>query len=238
VYKRKYGKKRRRKNKNSGFSVFPLVRVNLGHPHRVAMVYWGKGSPKEYRLDYLDPHELRSFWRMSKSEMAEYLRKFFNRHHRKPRCQKGVTEISNLSYVDIVSHVSYNSLICVVGRWTSLSVEIVKTVHIESFLRQFYLQLEKVFTESGKVKTLEAVINPKNINNLGPHLLSNIAKWAGVDSTELHVSHVIRFFEKIYPPLRRLAYEHDHRRFKTMYHFMKSLNEVWLPKDEQINLRR
>ena len=236
--KRKKSKKKRTRNRRSlDFAVYPLAKVNLGHPPRIAMVYWGKGRPKEYRLDFLDLHEVKAFWQMSRVDMAKYLKIFFNRHHRKPRCQKGPTEPLNLSYVDAFSHTNYNWLIGIVARWSNFSsVEEVRTIHNEQFLKQFYPTLERMFTHNGKIRSLESVLEIKNMECLSQHLIGNIAKWAHVDYKHLHISNVHLFFERIYPPLRRLAYDHQHRKLKSLYSFSKILNEVWFPRDEQMNI--
>jgi hypothetical protein len=220
------------------FDVYPVMKINFSHPPRLAMVYWGKGRPKEYRLDYLSNLELKTFWQMSKLEKAEYLAKLFNRHHRLPRCQDGITEPSNLSYVDIVSHVSYNCLISITARWSSLPVEKVRTTHLEQFLHQFYQSFEKLFVCDEKVKRIESVLFDVNMSDLSPHFIGNIARWAHLDYKFVHVSNVHLFIERIYPPIRRLAYDYQNDKLRSLATFIGSLNQIWLPRDEQMIIRQ
>jgi hypothetical protein len=227
-----YGKKR-------AFRVFPSDTLNWNKPSRSAIVDWGKGEIKEYKLDYLSNYELRHFWRMENSDKADYLCKYFNRHHRKPRCQKGLTENSNLSYVDIESHIGYNRLISVVARWSNLSIEMVQTEHLAKFLRKVYPSLERRMTNpvTFKLRSLENLLERKNLDDISPFFIANVAKWTGLEFESVLLSDVRHFLEYIYHPIKRLAYDHDLGRLKSLVGFIKTLNKIWLPIDDQIFFR-
>ncbi len=230
----------KKKNKQSKFAVYPKVRVSRHCLHRVALVYWGSGPPKEYRLDHLSNFEVRRFWVMSKQEQSLYLRTSFNRHHRKPRCQKGPTTVENLSYVDMDSHISYNKFISVVAKWSLVPIEKVLTAHIRAFLGRVYPSFERIVTYNGaqsKIKSLEFLLHKKTLDDFTPYFLRNIARWAGIEQGSIHMSDVRRFIEQVYPCLKRLATDHTESKLLSLNNFAVVLNEIWLPVNEPIFLR-
>ena len=233
-------RRKKRRQPDREFQVFPSVEIEKGDKlPRIAIVDWGRGRSRKYRLEHLTHSELHRFWRMNNAEKAVYLKEAFNRHHRKPRCQKGPTEPDNLSYVDIVSHKNYNELIFVVAKWSSLSVERVHTVNISKFLLRLYPHLEKLFTNrsNGRLRSLEDVMNGKNLVRLSPSFVANVAKWSGISFGKVRASHIRRFISHIYPPLKRLAFDHEANRLKNLTAFTRLLNKIWLPQDEQIKRR-
>lgn len=228
-----------RKNRRKSCTIWPCVPLDLDNPARTALVYWrGKGEPLLYRLDHLDSHELKRFWKMDPIEKAEYLRTKFNRHHRRPGCQKGKTTRDNLSHVDICSHVCYNGLISVVACWSGVPIEKVFTQDTENFLRRVYPHLRNLMSrnDNQRLKGLEVVTNQKNLSDVSRTLIVNVAKWAKVKPKAVHVMDVCRFLERIYGPIKRLALDHDSRKLKTLTELFRTLNEIWLPVDEQIEL--
>lgn len=231
----------KKKNRKDNFAVYPKIKVQRHCIHRIALVYWGSGVPKEYRLDHLSNFEVRRFWAMSKQEKSLYLRTAFNRHHRKPRCQKGPTTIENISNVDIDSHISYNKFISVVSKWSLVPIEKVLTIHIRAFLGKVYQSFERLVTYNGtnsKIKSLEFTLHKKTLNDFTPYFLRNVARWAGVEFSTLHMSDVRRFMEQVYPSLKRLATDHNESKLLSLNNFAAVLNEIWLPADEPIFLRR
>lgn len=238
--KKRTGTKIRRKSQVS--AVYPKVRITRNFLARVAIVHWGRAEPKEYRLDHLSDSEVKRFWAMTKREKSEYLRKNFNRHHRRPRCQNGPTIIDNLSYVDIVSHnIYYNRLISIVARWESVSIEKVLTTHIRAFLGKVYPSFEQIVTYDGthsKIKSLEFTLHKKTLDDFTPNFLRSVARWASIEYDRLHMSDVRRFVEQIYPVFKRLATDHNEGRLHNLHGFALVLNEIWLPIDEPIYLRK
>ena len=230
----------RKKKKKNSFVVYPKARVSRHCLHRVALVFWGSGAPREYRLDHLSNFEVRRFWAMSKQDQSLYLRTAFNRHHRKPRCQNGPTTVENLSNVDIDSHIFYNKFISVVSKWSFVPIEKVLTVHIRAFLGKVYPSFERLVTYNGthsKIKSLEFTLHKKTLDDFAPYFLRNVSRWAGVDYNSLHMSDVRRFMEQIYPSLKRLATDHSESKLLNLNNFAVVLNEIWLPLDEPITIR-
>ncbi len=229
---KKKGKKKRE------IKIFPLYKITWSHLPRVAMVQWGRGGVRQYRLDFLSNYDLRNFWHMSLSEKVEYLDKFFDRHHRKPRCQKGQTVASNLSYVDRLSHVRYNAFISVVAKWSGLGrdVERVLTEHIDHFLRKVYPSLDRLFThqKTHKLRSLESILNKKGLGDFSSLIIGATARWANVRSDAVHMADVRRFIESVYPPLKRLALDHELNKLRSPKSFAKTLNKIWLPVNEPI----
>lgn len=231
----------RRRQSRKAFSIYPVATLSWKNPARRAIVYWGRGGQKEYRLDHLSNNELRIFWALNDVDKAAYLKKNFNQHHRLPRCQNGPTERWNLSQVDIVSHQSYNSLISVVARWSGVRIEMVKTKHIAAFLLRIYPTLEKLITHSDtkKLKSLEDVVSRKNLEGLSSFFISRVvARWACVELSAVQFSDIRHFLEHIYPPIKRLAFDHELDRLRTINSFVKILNEIWLPMHQQMYFKR
>ncbi len=229
----------KKQKKRHSFVVFPYSHVDWQRLARMAWVYWpGRGEPLLYRLDFLDNHELRTFWSMDNEQKADYLSSKFNRHHRRPRCQKGPTTQENLSQVDIYSHVCYNKLISAIACWSGISIERVVTADIAKFLRKVYPPLKKLMSRSDdeKLKGVGAVVDQKNLKELSPIFIVSVARWSRIKPQSVHVLNVSLFLEFMYAPIRRLALDHDSGRLKTQVEFFKILNDIWLPKDEQIRL--
>lgn len=234
-------KKRKEKSKQEWFRVYPVTQLDWKNPARIALVYWrGRGEPIEYRLDHLDNHEIRSFWSMDYAQKAEYLRGKFNRHHRRPRCQKGPTIRENLSQVDIHSHTCYNKLISAVACWAGITIEKVKTADISKFLRKVYPHLKRIMSheDTEKLKGIDTVIDQRHLKDLSPVLIVAVARWSKVRSQSVHFRDVCRFLEYMYPALKRLAFDYVAGKLKTLAEFFKILNEIWLPIDEQIKIGR
>ena len=221
------------------FSVIPLYPINWNNPPRRALVDWGKGGVKLYHLEYLSNLEVKIFWQMDDSAKAEFIRKRFNRHHRRPRCQKGPTKPENLSYVDIVSHESYNRLISFISRWSGISIEEVQTEHLSRFLRKVYPSLVRliIHKDTRKMRSLEDVLNRKNLYNLSPFFIHNVAGWSGLEFDMTQLVDVRRYISFIYPAIKRLAYDHKDGKFRSFSNFVRLLNTIWLPIDEQIVLK-
>jgi len=220
--------------------IVPAMKRNPKCDARIALVYRGMGAPKAYRFDHLSHFEVLRFWKMSTLEMNNYLKRNFNVHHRKPRCQKGRTVPENLSYVDIESHTAYNRLIVVVAKWSRLDVRDVQTDHLERFLRNLYPALHRLTSHDGggtKFLSMEFILHKKKLNNFSPYLLAHVAKWAGLHRHLLHVSDVKRFLEQIYPALKRLALNHKEHKLLKLNDFTKVLNDIWLPMNEPIIFR-
>jgi hypothetical protein len=232
---------RNRKKEQKQFRIYPQAQINWNSPARTAWVYWpGKGEPLLYRLDFLDNHELRNFWHMDHDQKAEYLSSKFNRHHRRPRCQRGPTVKGNLSQVDICSHNCYNKIISAVACWKGVPNEKVFTKDISNFLRRVYPHLKKLMSrsESEKLKGMDAVIDQKNLKVLNPAFIVSVARWSKIRPQAVHVLDVSRFLEYMYAPIKRLALDHDSDKLKTLEELFKILNDIWLPTDEQIKIRR
>lgn len=228
--------------KQRAFRVYPVGLFDKNNLPNVALVYrGGGGEPRHYRLDFLSPSELKSFWHSTYVEKENFLNFECNCHHRRPRCQKGLTILSNLSYVDKYSHDCYNKLISAVARWSKTPLKRVTTKKIEEFLRKIYRQLKWLmsYSDTEKVRSLESTLNQRNIgHNLNERLISNIAKWSDVETRALHVMDVCKFFEYMYPVLIRLAIDYESGKLKTLVEFFRVLNKIWLPIDEQIKLGR
>jgi len=237
----KTNKERRKEEKEERetLKIFPVVQLTWSRLPRIVVIDWKNIRSREYRLDHLTNGELNAFWHMDANAKIDYLIRCFNRHHRRPRCQKGVTECHNLSYVDIESHTSYNKLIFVISRWFKMSEAEVKTKHIAIFLKKVYPSLERLMTNpvTRKMKSLKSLLHTGSFNKLSPAFIGNVAKWAGIKFGAVHANDIRRFITQIYLALKRIAYDHSLGRLKTLPAFIKVLNKIWIPRDCQIILK-
>lgn len=206
---------------------------------RVALVHWENGRKIAYRFDHLAKHELDDFWRMGGAEKRHFLKHNCNKHHRKPRCQGGQTFPDNISHVDIFSHVQYNHLVKEVACWRDCQIQEVFTHDILRFLRTFYHELRSVMSnpDSDRIVGLSnALKRHKNIRHFNRRFLIGVSRWSGIDVNEISISHVHRFIKYMYSPLKRLAFDCESGKMKTLSEFVKVLNAVWLPRNEPIRL--
>lgn len=235
-------RRRRRIPKKRHFRVIPLNPAYYSRRPRyarVALVSWENGKQIAYRFDHLTKHELDDFWKMGDSEKRHFLKRNCNRHHRKPRCQDGETSPDNLSYVDIFSHVQYNYLVKEVACWCDCQIQDVFTRDISHFLRVFYQEMRVIMSnpDSDRIVGLpHALKKRKNIKQFRRRFLLGIARWSGVAISEVSINHVHRFIRYLYFPLKRLAFDCESGKLKTLSEFVKVLNAVWLPRDEPIRL--
>jgi hypothetical protein len=233
---KKQNKKSKKLRRMGNFRVFPVSEINWNKPPRKAVVDWGHGRIQVYRFEHLTSFDVKSFWKMSDDEKAVYLYRFFDRHHRLPGCQGGKTVPENLSYVDRVSHTMYNKLIFVVARWSSLSIEKVKTRHIAKFLKEVYPALLRVYMNQTtcRMKSLESLKRKKNLE-ISRRLTIQVGRFAGLRFDAVAPADIWNFLEYLHSAVKRLAVDHETGRLRHLFGLVRILNDIWLPVEEPIS---
>ena len=233
--------KEEKKGKGLKFVIRPILKV-LPYPlPRVAEVIWGRRKAKEYHFDHFVNTELEHFWKLDDRKKQDYIKANFDEHHRRPRCQSGPSNADNLSYVDIVSHRQFNKIVETVAKWRGLDIKKVYTKDIASFLWNAYPTLEKLFLHpiTRRLKSLEIVLHEDNIDCVSRAFVFRIvAPWAGLNSNMVQLRDIRNFLRQIYPPIKRLAYDHESDELRRVQSFATVLNTIWLPKDDQIVFKR
>lgn len=231
-------KKRSKKLRDNAFELYPSAPLDWKKLPRLALIEKSRGGMRKYYLDSLSNYELENFWRMNKDEKANYLDDFFDCHHREPRCQKGKTIPSNLSYVEKKAHKEYNKFIFVVSELSKISIESVKTKHIGKFLHDVYPTLLRIYMHQStcKMKSLPDVTRRSDYQFANDTLITCVAKWAGLSFREVRASDVVHFIDYLHPVLRKLAVDHKTNKLMTLGGLVELLNRVWLPADMPIVL--
>jgi hypothetical protein len=229
--------KLQKKEKNTKFSITPIFKISQKTLSRVANVKWGECKPMLYHFEHLNNDELWKFWQMNDDDKAIYLQKHFDVHHRKPQCQNGSNNTSNLSHVDRASHIEYNGMISVIAKWAGIDITQVLTKHIAAFLWHCYPSLEKMFTPKDRsgIKSLAEILLKKNIDTLSRKFVVRVVSlWVGAESGSVKLINIRNFLSHIYPSINRLAYDHEAGCLRSLGGLAQILNEIWLPVSEQI----
>ena len=233
--------KEEKREKGLKFVIYPISKILPRPLPRVADVIWGRRKAKKYRFDHFVNTELEHFWKLDDCEKQVYIKENFDEHHRRPRCQNGPSNADNLSYVDIVSHRQFNKIVETVAKWSGVDIKKVYTKDIASFLWRAYPTLEKLFLHptTRRLKSLEIVLHEDNIDYVSRSFIFRIvAPWAGLNSNLVQIRDIRNFVRQIYPPIKRLAYDHESDELRRVHSFANVLNMIWLPKDDQIIYKR